>query len=129
MRAGDLNGINVGAVRGVALKRLPAFDSPCCEFVLVTNDFIVAARRAFPKGQGETPVALFADHPIVHVAQPVKLAIETKGWNPANLPGHVHNGVAQLIHADEPLVHQAKDELNAAAPARGIAMRIRFHMV
>jgi hypothetical protein len=129
LRAGNLDGINIGPVRGMSLKRLPALDRPRCEFVLVTNDLIVAAGRAFPEGQGETPVALFADHPIVHIAQPVELALETEGRNPANLPGHIHNGVAQLIHADEPLVHEAKDELNATAPARGIAVRIRLHMV
>src|SRR4029450_293220 len=129
LRAGNLDGVNVGAVWGVSLKRLPALDRPRCEFVLITHDFIVAARRAFPEGQGKTPVALFADHPIVHIAQPVDLAFETKGRNPANLPGELHNGVAQLIHTDEPLVHQTKDEFNATPPARGIAVRIRFHMV
>jgi len=65
----------------------------------------------------------------VHIAQPVEFAIEPKGWNPVNLPGHIHDGVTQLVHADEPLVHQAKNEFNTAAPARRIAVRIRFHMV
>src|SRR5262249_55415380 len=71
------------------LKRLPALDRARCEFMLITDDFIMATRHALPEGQGEPPVALFADHPIVHIAQPVEFALETKGRNPANLPSYI----------------------------------------
>ena len=144
--AGQLDGVDVRAMGRVALEFLPAGDGSLLQFVLVADDVIVAAVFAHPEGQGQAPVALLGDHPVVHVAQPVQLSRVPEFGDPANLVDHVHDLVAQaalffgcgdfgpglvvqFAHADEPLIHQAEDQLGAAAPAGGIAVGVGFDVI
>ena len=129
VRAGDLDRIYPRAVRRVSFQLLPAGDGPLPQLVLVADDLEVTALLAFPDGQRQAPVALLGDHPVVHVAQPVQLPLQPEGGDPADLPRDVHDVVAQLVHGDEPLVHQPEDELGAAAPADRIAVRVVFYAV
>ena len=101
---------------------------------------------ALPDGQRQPPVALLADHPVVHVAQPVHLAGMAESGIQLDLVDHIHDLVAQaalfflrghllarfvvqFAHADEPLVHQAEDQLGVAAPADRVAVGVRFDLV
>ena len=81
----DLDRIDIRSMWGVPFKIIPALNGALFQFVLITNYFVMVAGRAFPEGQRQTPVALFADHPVVHIAQPIQLAFQTKGGYPANL--------------------------------------------
>ena len=84
-----------------------------------------AARRAVVDRQRQAPVALLADHPVVHVAEPVELALVAEVGDPADLVDDVHDLVAQArvdllrrerlarlvvdrAHRDEPLVDEAE---------------------
>ena len=95
---GDFDRIHVGPVRGVPLEFLPACHRSLLEFVLIADDLKVAARLALPDRQRQPPVALLTDHPVMHVAQPVQLAVQAERGDPANLPGHLHHIVAQFVH-------------------------------
>ena len=113
----------------MATKLLPALHSTSFQFVLIANDLVMPTGVAFPERQGESPVAFLADHPIVHVAQPVQLTVETEGRNPADLARHVHDSMPQFVHADEPLIHQPKDEFHAAAPTGRVAVFVGLNVV
>ena len=41
----------------------------------------------------------------------------------------VHDLVAQLFHGDEPLIHQAEDQLGLTAPAGGVAVLVVLRAV
>jgi len=125
----DLDCVHVRAVRRVTLENVPARHGTRLELVLVLDHLIVIARVALPDGQRQPPVAFLADHPVVHVTQPVQLAVKAKGRDPANLTGHIHHLVAELIHADKPLVHQTEHQRGLAAPADGIAVGIVGHVI
>jgi len=127
--AGDLDLINVRPVRRVPVERGPARHGAALEFLFVPDDLVMLAGVARPERQRQPPVPLLGDHPVVHVAEPVQLALQPERWNPPNLPGDVHHVMAQFVHADEPLVHQAKDEFRLAAPADRIAVSIVRHVV
>ena len=55
----DFDRVNVGAVRGVPLEFIPAFDGAGFQFVLVADDVVVSAIFTDPDGQRKPPVALF----------------------------------------------------------------------
>ncbi len=137
--ADDLHRINPRTMRSVALELFPALNRTLLQLVLTADDFEVAADSAFPDGQSQAPVPLLADHPVVHVAQPVQLPLQAERRDPTDLVGDVHDLVAQtavflllgdlcvglvvqLAHTDEPLVHQTEDQLFLAAPAGGITV-------
>ena len=138
-RTGDPDRVDVRPVRGVALERLPALDRALVELLAAADDLDRAARRAVVDRQRQAPVALLADHPVVHVAQPVELALVAEVRDPADLVDDVHDLVAQAgvdllggqrlarlvvqrTHADEPLVDEAEDERRPAAPAVRVAV-------
>ncbi len=133
-------------MRGVALEILPACDGPLVELVAPTDDLDRAARRAVVDRQRQAPIALLADHPVVHVAEPVELALVAEVRDPADLVDHVHDLVAEAgvdllggqrrawlvverTHADEPLVDETEDERRPAAPAVRVAVGDRLEPV
>ncbi len=132
--ARDLHRVDVGAVRRVPGEPVPSVDGALAQLADASDDAHRAARRAVVDRQGQPPVALLADHPVVHVQQPVEFALVAEAGDPADLVDHFHDLVAQarvdlfareplaglvvdLAHADEPLVHQPEDKRRAAAPA------------
>ena len=143
---GDPDRVHVGPVRAVTLERLPALDRALLELLATTDDLDRAARRAVVDRQREPPVALLADHPVVHVAEPVELALVAEVRDPADLVDDLHDLVAQAgvdlllaerlarlvverAHADVPLVDEAEDERRAAAPAVRVAVVDRLEPV
>ena len=90
---------------------VPALDGALLQLRLAADDLERAARLAVVDRQREAVVALLRDHPVVHVLQPVQLARQAEVRDPADLLRDVGDLVAQLVHADEPLVDQAEDEL------------------
>ena len=82
----------------------------------------MSAILALVDGQGEAVVAFLGYHPVVHVPQPVELAAHAEFWYPRDLLGHLGDVVAQLVHRDEPLVHEPEDEFRVAAPADGVSV-------
>ena len=119
----DLDMINPRAVRRVPLKRHPAFHCARLEF-FIAADYLEAAIGIFPNWQSETPIALLADHPVVHVVQPIGLALFAKRRHPVDLLVHPHHVVAQGVHADVPLVHHAVQQRRATTPAVRISVHI-----
>ena len=115
-------------MRGVSLELRPTLDGALPQLVLTADDLDVAA-GALVDGQGQAVVALLGDHPVFHVLEPVELAPQAELGYPADLPGYVGDAVPQLVHGDEPLVHQAENELAVAAPADGVAVRVVFDTV
>ena len=130
----------------VALERLPALDRALLELLATADDLDRAARRAVVDRQRQPPVALLADHPVVHVAEPVQLALVAEVRDPADLVDDVHDLVAQAgvdllpgqrlarlvvqrTHADVPLVDEAEDERRAAPPAVRVAVVDRLEPV
>ena len=130
----------------MAFKNLVALHRARPQVMVAADDIEMPARLALPDGQRQAPVALLADHPIVHVAQPVHLAVIAKFRMPVDLIHDIHDLIAQaglffgrghlgarlviqLAHADEPLVHQAEDQLLAAAPAGGVAVAVALRAV
>ena len=145
-RAGDLHRVHVRPVRRVPLERLPALDRALLELVAPADDLDRAARLAVVDRQRQAPVALLADHPVVHVAEPVELALVAEVGDPADLVDHVHDLVAearvdllgrqrlarlvvQRTHADVPLVDEAEDERRPAPPAVRVAVVDRLEAV
>ena len=80
------------------------------------------AVRAEVEGQRQAPVALAADAPVAHVAQPVLHPLAVLRRRPLDAAGGLDHRLADLVAADEPLVHQPEDQLGAAAPADGVAV-------
>ena len=118
-----------------SLKLLPAAD-----------DLERAARLAVVDRQRQSPVALLADHPVVHVQEPVELPFVAEAGDPADLVDDLHDLVAEArvdlllrqlgsglvvdrAHADEPLVDEPEDERRAAAPAVRIAVDVGLEAV
>jgi len=69
----------------------------------------LAALSAGEERQGEAPVALLGDHPVIHVAQPVQFPLHTEAGDPADLLRDRHDLRPHFIKRDEPLVHQPED--------------------
>ncbi len=111
-------------MRGVAVELLPALDRPLAQLLAAAEDVEVAAALTLPDRQRQSPVALLRDHPVVHVAEPVKLAVFAEFRYPADLLGDGQQRPAQPIHADVPLIHQPEDERRGAAPALRVAVRV-----
>jgi hypothetical protein len=137
--AGDLDGVDVGPVRGVPLELIPSLDGTLLELIATADDLDPTARRAVIDRQSEAPVALLADHPVVHVVEPVELTLVPEIGDPADLVDDLHDlvaqagvdllpgqGLARLLvhraHVDEPLVDEAKDEGRPASPAMRVAV-------
>src|SRR5450755_1804622 len=97
----DLDGIDPGTMRRVALELFPARDCAFLQFLFAADDLEGSTLRTIEDWQREAPVALLGDHPIVHVAQPVQFAIQAERWYPGDLLHDFHDLVAQLIHRDE----------------------------
>ena len=144
--APDLHRVHPGAMGGMPLKLLPALNGPLPQFLLAANDVEPATLLALPDRQGQPPVALLGDHPVMHVAQPVHLPLEAEGRNPAGvlqdlhdlvakvslllLLGHFLIGLVQLLaHGDEPLIHQPEYQLRPTAPADGVAVGVVLHLI
>ena len=125
-RAGDPDRVDVRPVRRVALERVPALDRPLAQLLAAADDLDRAARAAVVDRQRQAPVALLADHPVVHVAEPVELALVAEVGDPADPVDDLHDLVAQAgvdllgrqrlarlvvdrAHADVPLVDEAED--------------------
>ena len=115
-----------GPVRRVALERVPALDRPLVELLAPADDVERAARLAVVDRQRQAPVALLADHPVVHVQEPVELALVAEARDPADLVDDLHDLVAeagvdlrrrQLVarlvvdraHRDVPLVDEPEE--------------------
>ena len=116
-------------MRRVALELFPTRHGPLLQLVFAADDLERAALRAVVDGQRQSPVAFLGDHPVVHVAQPVHLAFQAEGWDPPGLTDHAHDLVAQLIHRDVPLIHQAEDQFRLTTPADGIAVFVALRAV
>ncbi len=54
-----------------------------CELGLAADDLEGSARLAFVDRQRQTPVALFRDHPVVHMREPVELAVHAERQAPS----------------------------------------------
>ena len=124
LAAADLDRVDVRPVRRVAGERLVALDGALLELDLGAEDVEPAARLALEDGQREPPVALLRDHPVVHVPEPVELVLAAELRDPADALGDRHDLRARLVHADEPLVDDAEEELGGAAPADRVAVRV-----
>ena len=72
--------------------------------------------------QRQAPVALAADAPVAHVDEPVLHPLAVLARRPLHAPGGLDHGLADLLTADEPLVHEPVDQLRATAPADGVAV-------
>src|SRR5579859_7542418 len=79
---------------------------------------------AEPERQSQAPITLLGYHPVVHVAQPIKLSLESEPWNPSNLARHIHHWLTQGIHRDEPLLDKTKDQLSLTSPTCRIPVSI-----
>ena len=127
-RAGDLHGVDPRSMGGVVFERFPALDRTGLQFLAAADHVHPAAGAAVVDRQRQPPVALLADHPVVHVAEPVELPLVAEVRDPADLVDHVHDLVAQAgvdllrgqrfarlvvdrAHADEPLVDETEDEV------------------
>ncbi len=120
----DLYRIDVRAMRRMPHEFGPAFNGAFFQFFARADHIEVAAVLAIVDRQRQAVVALLADHPVVHVAQPVELALFAEVGNPADVVGHVHHRLAQAVHADVPLVDEAEDQRRIAAPADWIAVHV-----
>ena len=145
-RTGDLHGVDERPVRRVPLECLPALDSPAPELLPPADHLDRPARLAVVDRQRESPVALLADHPVVHVQEPVELPLVAEARNPADLVDDLHDLVAEArvdlvpgqlraglgvdrAHADEPLVDEPKDQRRPAPPAVRVAVDVRLEAV
>ena len=116
-------------MRRVAVELLPALDGALVQLLAAADHLEVAAVVADVDRQRQAPVALLGDHPVFHVAQPVQLAIKPKAGIQRHRLDDADQPLAQLMHRDEPLVHQAEDQFGAAAPAVRIDMLVRLGLV
>ncbi len=138
-RARDPDRVDVGPVRAVALELLPALDGTLPELVAPADHLDRPACRAVVDRQRQPPVALLADHPVVHVAEPVELALVAEIRDPADPIDRLHDLVAEACvdllrrqrlawlvvqrpHRDEPLVDQPEQQGRAASPAVRVAV-------
>src|SRR5262245_57077881 len=108
----------------MALEGVPALHSAFAKLLFTADDVDIAALSAFEDWQRQTPVALLGDHPVVHVREPIELAVQAEAWIPLRRPGSVHHRLPEVIHGDVPLVDQSEDEVRAAAPANRITVPV-----
>jgi len=113
----------------MAVEFLPALDGALLQLFTRSDHVEVPAGRALPDRQRKAPIALLGDHPVVHVPQPVELAVLAEIRDPADLVGDIHQRAAQPVHADVPLVDQAEDKRGRAAPALRVAVRVLLELV
>ena len=123
-RASDLDRIDPRPMRRVALELFPAGNGALTQLVATADHVEPLAALAVPDGQRQAPVALLGDHPVVHVAQPVELALKAEVGDPADLARDVHQHWAQLFDVDVPLVYQPEDQLGTAPPAVWVAVLV-----
>ena len=69
--AADLDRVDPGPVRRVALERRPSLRPPSLKLLAPADDLEMLAVAADPDRQGQAPEALLGDHPVAHVAEPV----------------------------------------------------------
>ena len=139
-RAGDRHLVHERPVRGVARRTGPSRRPPAR-----------GARRGPPTTsnvphvlavvdrQRQAPVALLADHPVVHVQEPVELPVVAEARDPPDPVHDLHDLVAEAgvdlrrgqlgaglvvdrAHRDVPLVDEAEDERRPAPPAVRVAV-------
>ncbi len=124
---------------------LPAGDRPLAELLPSADHVEGAAGGAVVDRQRQPPVALLADHPVVHVQEPVELALVAEAGDPPDPVHDLHDLVAEArvdllgvssraagrrrAHADEPLVDQPEEERRPAAPAVRVAVPVRLQAV
>src|SRR3989337_3295 len=130
----------------VTLAAVPSFDGALLQLLAAADDVERPARRAVVDRQRQAPVALLADHPVVHVQEPVELPLVAERRDPADLVDDLHDlvaeagvhlGRAELVpravihgpHRDEPLVDQPEQERGAAPPAMRLAMGVRLEVI
>ena len=144
--AGDGHRVDPRTVRRVALELRPAVDGALAQLVAPADDGDRAAGGALVDRQRQAPVALLADHPVVHVAQPVELTLVAEAGDPGDAVDLLHDLVAQAgvdllgrqrlarlvvdgTHRDVPLVDEAEDERRPAAPAVRVAVLVGLQAV
>ena len=143
--AADLDRVHIRPVRAVALELAPALNGARGQLFPAGQD-VDSAARAVVDRQGQAPIALLADHPVMHVQEPVQLPLVTESRDPLDVADYIHDLVSQagvdlgrskfcarrrvdLTHADVPLIDEAEDERRAATPAVGIAVSDRFESI
>ena len=129
LAAPDFHSIDPWPVRRVTLEVLPPRHRSRSKLLRRCDDVHVAAFRALVDRERQTPVPLLADHPVVHVAQPVQLAVQAEVWDPVDPLGDLFELLTHGIHGDEPLVYQPEDEFGLAAPADRIAVGVRLDLI
>ena len=144
--AGDANRVDVRPMRRVALERLPALDRALVQLLAAADDVERAARLAVVDRQGQAPVALLRDHPVVHVQEPVELPLVAEVRDPPDPVDDLHDLVAearvdlcrrQLVarlvvdraHRDVPLVDEPEQERRVASPAVRVAVAVGLEVV
>src|SRR5690606_41778536 len=113
----DLDVVEVRPVRGVTRELLPARDRPVLQRMFRPDNLEGATFVTIEDRQSETPVPLLGDHPVVHILEPVELALEAERRVPVRLAGLFLELLPQLVHRDVPLVDEAEEQGRAAAPA------------
>src|ERR1035437_8753841 len=126
-------------MRRVPLECLPAFDRPFGQLLATADDCNLAAMGALVDRERQAPIALLADHPVVHVEEPVELSLIPETGDPGDAFDHFHDLVAKArvhlfashlvtrlvvnrAHADVPLVHETEHEGCPATPAVRVAV-------
>ena len=120
----DLDRVDPGPVRRVALELVPARDRALPQLVARADDLPGVAVGAGPDRQRQAVVALLADHPVAHVPEPVELALleADARRQPRDLAGRVaqlgsRSGSMAMNHSST----RRKIELGPAAPADRVA--------
>ncbi|OPZ97572.1 MAG: hypothetical protein BWY71_01558 [Planctomycetes bacterium ADurb.Bin412] len=102
-------------MRRLALEFVPALDGPLFQFVITADD-VEPAALALEDRQRQPPEPFLADHPVVHVLQPVQLLILSPLRNPADLLDDLHD-LTPPGHVDIPFIHRSEQKRRPAPPA------------
>ena len=94
-RARHLHRVDVRSMRGVSLEQLPALHGAPAQLLAPPHHGHRPAGRAVVDRKGQPPVALLADHPVVHVQEPVELALVPEPGDPPDPVHDLHDLVAQ----------------------------------
>src|SRR5205814_10279640 len=84
-RTGDRHLVDERPMRRMAFEAVPTVDRPLAKLLAAADHLERPARFAVVDRQGQAPVALLADHPVVHVHEPVELAVIAEARDPADL--------------------------------------------
>ena len=115
----------------LAFEFIPTGDRSFLQFFFRPQHFKMSAFFAFVNRKSQSPVAIFlGDEPVIHIFQPIQLALETEFRHPLDFFGDGSHSLSQgfslmlLVHRYVPFIGHFPNQFGFAAPTGRVAVFI-----